>query len=69
MATTSSQQDLLPPPATIDNIHKVYSIAIACAVLGIFASLVVLLRLGLRIRARAFGLDDWAVIPALVSRR
>ncbi len=67
MATASLQQHLLPPPTAVDDIHKVYSIAITCAVLGVFASLVVLLRLGLRIRARAFGRDDWAVIPALVS--
>lgn len=36
--------------------------------LGIIASLVVLWRLGVRFYARAFGADDWAMIPALVSR-
>ena len=68
MASASTQQSLLPPPIAINNAHKVYSIAIACIVLGIAASLIVLLRFGLRIRAHAFGLDDWAMLPALVSR-
>ena len=64
----SSQQHLLPPPTVVDDTHKVYSIAIACIMLGILASLVVLWRLGVRLYARAFGADDWAMIPALVSR-
>ena len=58
---------LLPPPTQIDDTHKVYSIAIACIILGIVTSLIVLLRLGLRLSSRAFGPDDWAIIPALVS--
>lgn len=65
----SSQQNLLPPPTAIDDTHKVYSIAIACIVLGVVTSLIVLSRLGLRIYARAFGADDWAMIPGLVSHR
>ena len=65
----SSQQGLLPPPTAIDNTHKVYSIAIACIVLGVIASLTVLSRLGVRLYSRAFGADDWAMIPALVSSR
>ena len=64
----SSQQNLLPPPTAIDDTHKVYSIAIACIVLGVVTSFIVLSRLGVRIKARAFGADDWAMIPALVSR-
>ncbi|CAD6590134.1 MAG: hypothetical protein ASARMPREDX12_004205 [Alectoria sarmentosa] len=61
----SSQQNLLPPPTAIDDTHKVYSIAIACIVLGVVTSFIVLSRLGVRIKARAFGADDWAMIPAL----
>ena len=64
----SSQQNLLPPPTEIDDTHKVYSIAIACIMLGIIASLIVLWRLAVRLSARAFGPDDWAMVPALVSR-
>ena len=63
----SSQQNLLPPPTTIDDTHKVYSIAIACIVMGIVTSLFVLSRLWVRFHAGAFGADDWAMIPALVS--
>ncbi|CAD6593167.1 MAG: hypothetical protein ASARMPRED_007095 [Alectoria sarmentosa] len=62
----SSQQNLLPPPTAIDDTHKVYSIAIACIVLGVVTSFIVLSRLGVRIKARAFGADDWAMIPALL---
>ena len=54
----SSQQDLLPPPTAIDNTHKVYSIAVACIVLGVIASLTVLSQLGVRLYSRAFGADD-----------
>lgn len=63
----SSQQELLPPPEDIDDTHKVYSIAVCCIVLGIVTSLFVLARVGLRFHARAFGADDYAIIPALVS--
>lgn len=61
------QPTLLPPPTVVDDTHKVYSIAVACVTLGVVASLTVLSRFALRIRARAFGLDDWAMVPALVS--
>ena len=63
-----SQQNLLPPPTEINNTHKVYSIAAWCIVLGLIASLCVLWRLGVRISTRQLGADDYAVIPALVSR-
>lgn len=62
----SSQQELLPPPEDIDDTHKVYSIAVCCIVLGIVTSLFVLARVGLRFHARAFGADDYAIIPALL---
>lgn len=56
----------IPPPTKINDTHKVYSIAVACIVLGVFASLTVILRLIQRVRSRAFGLDDYAIIPGLV---
>ena len=62
----ASSQGLLPPPTVINDTHKVYSIAAACIVLGVIASLFVLSRLALRFHTRAFGADDWAMIPALV---
>lgn len=72
MATTSrtaatTAVSLIPPPTTIDDSHKVYSIAITCIVLGIVASLVVISRLAQRIHARTFGADDYAIIPGLVN--
>ncbi|EED12000.1 hypothetical protein TSTA_000740 [Talaromyces stipitatus ATCC 10500] len=71
MATTSSTAattavSLIPPPITIDDSHKVYSIAITCIVLGIVASLVVISRLAQRIHARTFGADDYVIIPGLL---
>ena len=62
------QQNLLPAPTVVDDTHKVYSIAIACIILGCIASLIVLWRLAVRWYARAFGADDWAMVPALVSQ-
>jgi hypothetical protein len=62
----SLQQKLLPPPTKVDDTHKVYSVAVACVTLGVVASLTVISRFALRIRARAFGHDDWAMVPALV---
>lgn len=56
----------IPPPTEINDTHKVYSIAVACIVLGVLASLTVILRLIQRVRSRAFGLDDYAIIPGLV---
>ena len=64
---SSLMQTLIPPPTQVDDTHKVYSIATGCIVLGIVASMFVLLRLGQRIYSRTFGNDDWAIIPALVS--
>ncbi|RDA84358.1 hypothetical protein CP532_2599 [Ophiocordyceps camponoti-leonardi (nom. inval.)] len=63
---TADIASLLPPPTTINDSHKVYGVAVACAVMSGFATSVVLWRLYLRYTSRAFGLDDWATIPALV---
>jgi hypothetical protein len=59
-------EELIPPPATIDDTHKVYSIAIACVVLGSVTTLTCATRLMHRFRERALGPDDYAVVPALV---
>lgn len=64
----ASQQQLLPPPTEIDDIHKVYSIAAWCIALGLVAGICVLWRLWVRTSTRSFGADDYAIIPALVSR-
>ncbi|PLB50837.1 hypothetical protein P170DRAFT_311745, partial [Aspergillus steynii IBT 23096] len=61
-----SSVPLIPPPETINDAHKVYSIAVACIVLGVVSSLCVLVRLGQRIHAHAFGSDDCAIIPGLL---
>ncbi|RDA95545.1 hypothetical protein CP533_1180 [Ophiocordyceps camponoti-saundersi (nom. inval.)] len=63
---TADIASLLPPPTTIDDSHKVYGVAIVCAVMSGFATSVVSWRLYLRYTSRAFGLDDWATIPALI---
>ncbi|PFH59590.1 hypothetical protein XA68_12107 [Ophiocordyceps unilateralis] len=63
---TAEVASLLPPPTTINDTHKVYGVAIACAVMSGVATSVVLWRLYLRYASRAFGLDDWATIPALI---
>ena len=63
----SRDSTLLPPPETINNTHKVYSVAIACIVLGIISSGCVILRLMQRLSTRSFGPDDYVIIPGLVS--
>ncbi|KAJ9236224.1 hypothetical protein DTO207G8_3236 [Paecilomyces variotii] len=62
----SRDSTLLPPPETINNTHKVYSVAIACIVLGIISSGCVILRLMQRLSTRSFGPDDYAIIPGLM---
>ena len=62
----STQAELLPPPTTINNTHKVHSIAAWCIVLGFIASVCVFSRFGVRMYTRAFGADGYAMIPALV---
>ncbi|PYH43914.1 uncharacterized protein BP01DRAFT_322246 [Aspergillus saccharolyticus JOP 1030-1] len=57
---------LLPPPAEINNTHKVYSVAVGCIILGIIAAFVVLARLFQRWRTGAFGADDYCIMPGLV---
>ncbi|KUI73803.1 hypothetical protein VM1G_09639 [Cytospora mali] len=57
---------LIPPPTTVDNTHKVYSIAIAVGVLCGVTTVVGLARLFFRWKSRALGLDDYAFIPALL---
>lgn len=74
MASTSGTTaapaiSLIPPPTVIDDTHKVYSIAITCIVLGFVAILTVTCRLAQRIHARAFGADDYLIIPGLVKRK
>ena len=64
----SSMPTLLPPPTVINDTHKVYSIAIWCIFLCILASTCVLLRIWYRYQTRAFGIDDWAIVPALVRK-
>ncbi|KAF7594712.1 hypothetical protein BBP40_008605 [Aspergillus hancockii] len=63
---SSAKSTLLPPPETINNTHKVYSVAIACIVLGIVSGGCVILRLAQRLYARAFGPDDCIIIPGLL---
>ncbi|KUJ09021.1 uncharacterized protein LY89DRAFT_741320 [Mollisia scopiformis] len=58
--------NLIPIPLEIDNNHKDYSIAIAIIVLGIVASLVVFVRLAYRYSTKRLGIDDYAMIPAVM---
>lgn len=58
---------LIPPPADVDDTHKVYSIAIAIGILCAVTTVTGLARLLFRWRSDALGLEDYAFIPALVS--
>ncbi|KAI0468863.1 hypothetical protein F4859DRAFT_516613 [Xylaria cf. heliscus] len=58
--------NLKPPPPQIIDTHKVYSIAIACAILGILGVVAVSGRLWYRIRSKTFGMDDYFIVPAFV---
>lgn len=55
-----------PPPTEINDEHKVYSIAISIVVLCAITTIIVLWRLWARYKTESFGLDDYAIIPALV---
>lgn len=59
-------QGLIPPPTQVDDSHKNYAFGIACAVMGAVGTLGVLGRLAIRYHCRDFGVDDWAIIPAVV---
>lgn len=68
MATSNTSSSLfsIPPPTEINNSHKTYSIAIACIILGFITTLVVAARLAYRFWKKSAGLDDYAIILALV---
>ena len=55
-----------PPPAEINDEHKVYSIAVFIAISCIVTGFVVLWRLWSRFKTQSFGVDDYAIIPAVV---
>lgn len=67
MSGLPQYEGLIPPPTTVDNTHKVYSVAIACAVLAAVTTLICSARLTHRFRERAVDVDDYALIVALVS--
>lgn len=67
MDPTTPIEELIPPPTEINDAHKVYSVAIACAVMGALAASTCILRLVYRFRSKAMGIDDYFTIPALVS--
>lgn len=66
---SNSTASLIPPPADVDDTHKVYSIAIALGVLCGVTTVTGLARLFIRWNSSGFGLDDYAFIPALVSHQ
>ncbi len=57
----------IPPPTVVDDTHKKYGVTVGLLILGIVSTLFSLSRLWCRASMRAFGLDDYATIPALVS--
>lgn len=59
---------LTPPPTVIDNTHRHYDVAIAVVVLMLIATFLTVARFYVRWKTHTFGWDDWAMIPALVSR-
>ncbi|KAI1145860.1 hypothetical protein F4825DRAFT_226671 [Nemania diffusa] len=66
MSGLPQYEGLIPPPTTVDNTHKVYSVAIACAVLAAVTTLICSARLTHRFRERAVDVDDYALIVALI---
>ncbi|RYP10039.1 hypothetical protein DL765_008238 [Monosporascus sp. GIB2] len=66
MGSSSPSGELIPPPAERDDTHKVYSIAIACIVLGVLGSVIIGTRLRYRVRTKTIGIDDYAIIPSSV---
>ncbi|KAH7322481.1 hypothetical protein B0I35DRAFT_425871 [Stachybotrys elegans] len=64
--TAADLSNLIPPPTEIDNSNQVYSVPVACIVLGVITTILVLLRLGGRIWCKSFGTDDWVTLAALV---
>lgn len=61
-----SSTGLIPPPIDINDTNKDYSIFISIVVTGVVASLAVVARLSQKYASRNMGLDDYAIIPALV---
>ncbi|KAI8623064.1 hypothetical protein F5Y19DRAFT_468801 [Xylariaceae sp. FL1651] len=57
---------LIPPPTAVNNTHKVYSVAVACAVLAAVVTLICGAWLTHRFRERAFDMDDYALIVSLI---
>ncbi|KAI1400389.1 hypothetical protein F4819DRAFT_367943 [Hypoxylon fuscum] len=66
MDPTVPLDQLIPPPTERDDTHKVYSIAIACIILGVLGSAFVCARLWYRLRTKTFGIDDYAIVPSFV---
>lgn len=59
-------ESLIPPPTAINDSHKDYSVTIAIIVLGIITCLTILARLAQRWKTSTIGIDDYAIIPAMV---
>lgn len=68
MAALVPVDELIPPPAEIDNSHRVYAIAVVCVVLCVVTTFLVLVRLAYRMQSRTLGADDYATIPSLVRK-
>lgn len=67
MDSTIPLSEFIPPPTEINDTHKVYSIAIAYILLALLTCLVVVTRLAYRFRKNNLGIDDYVIIPSLVS--
>lgn len=67
MSGTENMPALLPPPLEINDDNKRYDIATWCIAMCVLASIIVLLRLSIRMRDHTFMLDDYAAAFSLVS--
>lgn len=67
MDSTIPLSEFIPPPTEINDTHKVYSIAIAYILLALLTCLVVVARLAYRFQKNNLGIDDYVIIPSLVS--
>ena len=60
---------MIPPPTVVNNEHRDYGVVVGLLVLGSISSIFTLLRLWYRVSCRTFGYEDYAVIPAFVSKK
>lgn len=59
---------MIPPPTVINNDHREYGVVAGIVILGSVSSIFTILRLWYRYTCKTFGYEDYAIVPAFVSR-